>query len=463
MILKGQSINFFSTTGKRGLYKFLIESSALHASNLFKKKINYEYLKCKNPSLRFWITFIRLIISGSIFREKEYVKFKYSNIDVGLYAVSSALRHANSHKSQFFYFINLLRYIFIGGSIIDSTKKILHKVDAVYIDHAIYIHSIYFKLFADHKKIIYTNQYPRGLFYIDFKKKNSKISISTDAIRLSKNIWFQNYKNISKKKILKIIFNPNLIPWCKSTNYKSSLILKKKVKDLDYIIYAHSFLDGNLSYGYDGFINIEEWLEFTIKSLKKKNSRVIVKGHPNFYNEDFGQIANTDKIIFEKFRKKYESKKIIFINEPIKNIDLLKLISKKTILITHHGTATIEGALLGFKCISSSSTFWDNEIRITNKWSNRLQYKKILGKNWGKLRHSNKKDLSIFLNQLYSENAHFGQKFWHRFLEKHIKSKSSLVLHQHAREIDNKKIPIILDQIKKNIIEINYKKEKLSY
>jgi len=200
MILKKQSINFFSTTGKRGLYKFLVESSALHAKDLFNKKINYEYLKHKNPSLKFWIIFIKLIISGSIFREKDYVKFRYLNINIGLYAVSSALRHTNSYKSKFLYYLNLLKYIFIGGSIIDSTKKILDKVDAVYIDHAIYIHSIYFKLFADHKKLIYTNQYPRGLFYIDFKKKNSKISISTNALRLSKYIIFQNYKKIPKKK-----------------------------------------------------------------------------------------------------------------------------------------------------------------------------------------------------------------------------------------------------------------------
>lgn len=459
MILKKQSINFFSTTGKRGLYKFLVESSALHAKDLFNKKINYEYLKRKNPSLKFWIIFIKLIISGSIFREKDYVKFRYLNINIGLYAVSSALRHTNSYKSKSLYYLNLLKYIFIGGSIIDSTKKILDKVDAVYIDHAIYIHSIYFKLFADHKKLIYTNQYPRGLFYIDFKKKNSKISISTNALRLSKNIIFQNYKKIPKKKILKIVTNPNSIPWCKSTNYKNSLIKKSTLKSIDYIIYAHSFLDGNVSYGYDGFISLKEWLEFTIENLIAKKAKIIVKGHPNFYNKDFGEIAKTDKIIFEKLKEKYRSNNVIFINEAIKNVDLLKLIQKKTILITHHGTAAIEGALLDFKCICSSATFWDHKLKIANQWSSRKQYKNVLNKNWKKLNHSNKSDLSIFLNQLFSENAHFGKKFWHRFLDKYINTKSSLVLHEHVNKISKKKIPFILNQIKKSIIEVKYSKK----
>ena len=59
-----------------------------------------------------------------------------------------------------------------------------------------------------------------------------------------------------------------------------------------------------------------------------------------------------------------------FLISPIKNIDILKMVNKKCILISHHGSAILEGLYCGFKCISSTATFWNKKLQLTNSWNN---------------------------------------------------------------------------------------------
>ena len=49
----------------------------------------------------------------------------------------------------------------------------------------------------------------------------------------------------------------------------------------------------------------------------------------------------------------------------------MKNLRSNCLLISHHGTAIIEGALLGFKIISFAKGFWDKKFRITNTWKNK--------------------------------------------------------------------------------------------
>ena len=77
---------------------------------------------------------------------------------------------------------------------------------------------------------------------------------------------------------------------------KKNKIFNKDLSDVDYLIYAHSFIDGQLFYGYDEFVNLFDWLEFTIKFLKKRNKKIIVKSHPNFHNKIFGKKLHFAKV-----------------------------------------------------------------------------------------------------------------------------------------------------------------------
>ena len=36
-------------------------------------------------------------------------------------------------------------------------------------------------------------------------------------------------------------------------------------------------------YGYDEFVNVYDWLEFTVKELTKNKNKIMIKAHPGFF------------------------------------------------------------------------------------------------------------------------------------------------------------------------------------
>ena len=146
-------------------------------------------------------------------------------------------------------------------------------------------------------------------------------------------------------------------------------------------------------YGYDGFISYEDWLEFTLDSLNNRNNFVLVKAHPNFY-ESFDYNDSYDISIFNKIKSKYSKfENIYFIDYPLQNNELLKILNKKTIIVGRCNTALLEALYFKFKVISSSKVLWDsNKLKLTNTWQNPSEYKKLLKKSWIQLRKPNMRD-----------------------------------------------------------------------
>ena len=71
----------------------------------------------------------------------------------------------------------------------------------------------------------------------------------------------------------------------KSIKFKKN---NRKFEKITHLIYAHSFTDGQMLYGYDGFINVYDWLIFTINELSKnKNNKIMIKAHPFFLTQNF--------------------------------------------------------------------------------------------------------------------------------------------------------------------------------
>ena len=74
------------------------------------------------------------------------------------------------------------------------------------------------------------------------------------------------------------------------------------------------------------------------------------------------------------------------IKEPIKNGELLRDLNKNTILISHHGSAILEGLFLNFKFIASDAAFWSSKFKLSNNWNTRKNYKRVLNKKWKDLK-----------------------------------------------------------------------------
>ena len=243
----------------------------------------------------------------------------------------------------------------------------------------------------------------------------------------------------------------------KKTKFKN--LKNKNLSNFTHIIYTHTFTDDQLTYGYDGFVNSLEWLEFTLNILSKNiNNRIIVKIHPRVFSNDFkGDTDSLDRKVFKKVIKKYQSSRVLFINEPIKNSQIIKKLNKKTIVISHHGTALIEGMISGFKCIGSTATFWSKNFKLCNNWSNRKEYKNLLLSNYESLDYHNKIDLNLFCKELYVHpNRYYGKDFFANKFAEFISTDRYELMRGHLKleEVLNKKkknLPNLYKEISKTI------------
>ena len=406
---------FFSTQKNSGIYRILNHSILLH----FKKKFNYggetNHAKIiKNFNFSFFLFFIFHSMKLLIFRNKEnflFIKYKKSNI--GKHVTSRVFRDVTSYKSEFNLLKNYLKYFYIAGLTIESANYYAKHSKAIFIDHVGYINGLFFSIFAEKKKIIYTNSYPRGLFFIDFSKNNNfkKKELET-CIKLEK----KKIKLKKKEYIKRLIYKPELIPHIRKQKWHDSKI--KNLKKIDYVIYTHSFVDGLLWWGNDGFVNLRDWTEFTIQTLIKKNANILVKIHPNFFQKIDHDFIKLDKKIFYEIMNKYSYyKNISFIDFPVRNKFILDSLRKDAIIVSHHGTALLEGAARKFKCISSIATLWNKNIKITNSWKNKKDYENLLNKKWINLKYADKKSFNNLELQLFSNKySLWGKKYWQQNL-----------------------------------------------
>ena len=453
---------FFSTREEIGLYHYIIKSIKLK----IKKKYNIEtilYNLPKKITLRFIYFFFFNLIVLNIFRPKKIIKIKYRNCLIGRHVLAHVYRDTSSYKNSFSFYKNLIKSFIMGGLIIDHAYKLSKKIKFAYIDHIGYLNGLYFKVFLIKKKIIFSNGYPRGIYFLDASMKINKNFEIKNIIKIEKQKKIKNKINYKKNSFIKkIIKDPKLVPWMKSTKFIK--VKNKKfhndLKEITHVIYTHSFLDGQLWFGYDGFLNMRDWLEFTIKRLDNSKNKVLVKAHPNFYNKEISQYSTIDKRIFDKLFKAYNSKNIIFLNKPVENKILLKNIKKNTILISHHGTSLLEGMYSGFKCISSFSTIWSDTFQLTNNWNTKFNYKKILNKDFNQLFYPNSSDLNEVSAKLFNNPiSEYGKRSWYKIVMKKFKNKEKLynkLMKQKAKNLilSKKNTRELVNSIEKDIEQI---------
>ena len=83
-------------------------------------------------------------------------------------------------------------------------------------------------------------------------------------------------------------------------------------------------------FGFTGFPTIRDWFEFHLDFFAKKNIKLLVKPHPNFYDikvldkknisKKFKELSKLDYVIFKKIKNKYSKfDNITFLDEPYPN------------------------------------------------------------------------------------------------------------------------------------------------
>ena len=419
---------FFSTVYNSNLYKLIIDQ-CLREAKLDKKKIIIKQIKIKKlPSFNFLFFCMICFLKGDFFSKEKVLNINYKNVYFGIHAISKTYRSFKSYESNLIFFFNLFKNIYIAGKLINTADYILsnYKFKYAYIDHLEYLNGIIYQKFILNNKTVYSNRYPKNILRCTNKNISKIFKLNFRGNKIKKN-------DLTKtKKKIKQTFSAleNYLPWMKRVEYDKFKL--KSLKKYQYIIYAHSFTDSQLTYGYDGFANVYDWLKFTVDILEKKKVNFIIKSHPNFYlsskGKTFNEIYFWDNKIFSNYISSLAKKKnILILNQPFNNKDVVKLLDKKCIVVTKHGTIQLEMAHHNFKIIASEQNIFDKKYKLVNSWNSKEQYIKLLNTDWSKLKYANKKNTLIaFKDMFLNDDTPYGKNFYLRMLKNEMVKKGIL-------------------------------------
>ena len=416
---------FLSTRNYHYIYNFIVKSSKKNCENIVKKKLELLiFEKKKLPSLKYLFFFSYIIFSGKIFR-KNRAQIKYDNIEIGRFVLAQTFRDYECYLNKFKFYKTLFKNFLHAGSLLNTCNyyNSKFKISGVYVDHCGYLNGIIFSFFALKKKIVYSNNYPHGIFCVDYKKNNKKYLMQYEnALRINiKKKINDLQKKKAEIKISNLTKKATFIPYLVKVNYKKLDNINYKL--FDYVVYCHSFTDGQLWNGYAGFENTLHWLEFTLDNLVKKNKKILIKPHPNFYNSSMGTNAIWDKKIYETVVNKYKRyDNLLFLNTPVHNYLLLKQLNKNCILLSGFGTAILESAYMNFKSICTSHNFFNEKFKISNMWKDKKNYLKLLNLNHSKLNRPHKADLlKLAYCMFFYYSSTYHKDFYETIIRKNFK------------------------------------------
>ena len=434
---------FFTSRYTNDIYQFIVDACAkdlkISKSNGYKNLEIKELKLLRKLNFKFLFFILIQFLKGKFFSKRKITKLKYKYINVGQYLTAMTARNYATYQSSFSYYVELFKNIIRICYRIETANYYLknYKFSGVYVDHAMYLNGVLFDIFFANKKIIYSNQHPQSLFKIIPQKNKDANFLNYLKIKYDNKNLSQTEKIGTKRLIKKLFFNPKkYIAYMQDTPLKkfNKKFDKRLLKSFEYIVYSHAVTDAQLLCGIDGFASILDWQIFTIEQLIKENKKFIVKAHPSFHMK--GKMFLWERKIFSSLMNRYKKHQdILFIEEPIENLEVVKNLNPKCIILTHHGTAELEGIYHNLKVISFKNNIYDHKYEISNKWSNIEEYKSLLKRNWSKLEYANYDNYLKLMNKYYVKGPYFGKHFYLNALQDHmIKNK---VINKNFNNIEN--------------------------
>ena len=110
----------------------------------------------------------------------------------------------NVMSNEYKYYIKLIKNFFHAGTLLNACEYYNNKFDinGVYVDHCGYLNGIIFSFFALKKSIVYTNNYPLGIYYVNYKKNKKNYLLKYEnslRINIKKKLNKIQEKNAEKK------------------------------------------------------------------------------------------------------------------------------------------------------------------------------------------------------------------------------------------------------------------------
>jgi len=364
---------------------------------IYKRRVRFIHL----------IVVLRFLLSGSL-RGVKACSLIYENVRIGRQCVSTALRSPVAYKSKFRYYMRLIKAVLQAFCMVDDFHKFYEKVAAVFVRDPSYLSGIYIELAINFNLPVYHFTYPYSLtrFIVHRVVSSSELF----DVYPSYDPDLDKGKDIMKR----ILVDTNNISYMSGASFVE---VEQQYADVDVIVYAHSFTDAQqIREGDDCFLSVYDWLIYTLKNLKGK--RVILKAHPSFFRIDWlSKVSQWDYEIFESIKSWVEQLgNVIIIDKSVRNIDLLKAVSKDVVLISHHGNALLEGAYMGFRCVCSYAAPW-KRYGLFEYWRTKDEYIKILN-DIDNVSFSNKRSVYHYMYDLYyGSGSFFSEKGWQNICE----------------------------------------------
>jgi hypothetical protein len=313
----------------------------------------------------------------SFFTTSTLVEFSVNDIEIGRYAAAQALRDPSSGIKKFRFHRKIFWALLKGLGYYSYAKKVAKDIDYAYLHDTPYLLGIIVDVFLAQGIGVFIKGYPHNILLCEGRELSQlKVLISRDDREDFSEEAIRDYMSARLDDPLNTI---SYFQSVEDTSKTFELAPNQKIA----VVYAHSFTDAQLSLGYDGFLNVYEWLEFTIDYLLSNGFQVVVKAHPNFWATGFeSQVVYWDQKIWEQVVKKYEARSnLIIIDWPLNNYTLLRRLPKNnSVLVSHHGNAIIEGAYLGFKTLSSTKAVWGEYYKFGEFWKDKESYVQKLAK-----------------------------------------------------------------------------------
>jgi hypothetical protein len=348
-------------------------------------------------------------LARGIFCGPSAIGIQYKEITIGRYAVSSALRHPRAYLSKYVYYRGLIRSVLECVRNVDNFMCVRGDVAACYVNEPHYTNGVYCELASKFGIPFYHNSYPYRL--TRFMPSPGTKAVSAFSVRPH---HAPDRLERGRQILEGIVASTEKIGYMATVPFESRTF---DSTDVEVVIYAHSFTDAQQSNGGDpAFLNMYDWLSFSLETLKE--NKVLLKAHPGFFRKGYAaQVIEWDRLVFEEIVKRFSGRpNLTIVDWPMRNVDLLNRLDKDCVLVSHHGNALLEGAQLGFRCISSHAAPW-REYALFNIWTKRSEYRFLLEQH-EMLERSNLKQLHAYVHDLYEgPHSFYSKDAWRHVAE----------------------------------------------
>ena len=82
----------------------------------------------------------------------------------------------DTYTSKIKFYKLLIKNFYSAGLLIKTCNYYYNKynISGIYVDHCGYLNGIIFSFFAEKRVAVYTNNYPHGIYFVDYKKNKKK-------------------------------------------------------------------------------------------------------------------------------------------------------------------------------------------------------------------------------------------------------------------------------------------------